>query len=69
MTTTRIIFALLLAATLTGCNDSTPSWAPPGYPACATEDSISCYYDATKRGDGKGRSFYTDADNKIHFRP
>lgn len=31
-------------------------------PPCATEDSVSCVWDASQRGNGQGRSFWTDAD-------
>lgn len=28
-----------------------------GLPACATEDSDNCYWDAEEQGNGQGRSF------------
>lgn len=37
-------------------------------PACAFEDSKGpCYWDAATRGNGKGRSFWVDAHNRIHY--
>lgn len=37
-------------------------------PACAHEDSVGpCYWDATTRGNGKGRSFIVTDDNEIFF--
>lgn len=40
--------------------------APQDLPACATEDSDNCYWDAKLMGDGTGRSF--DAiDGKVYY--
>lgn len=36
---------------------------------CATEDSVSCYWDATKHGNGQGRSFVTDAEGNVTYLP
>ncbi len=49
-----------------------PTWgAPtdthPTLPTCATEDSDNCYWDATERGNGKGRSF-TVVDGVVTYR-
>jgi len=35
-------------------------------PACATEDSTNCYWDATQQGNGYGNSF-VDIDGTIHY--
>jgi hypothetical protein len=35
-------------------------------PACATEDSVSCHWDAS-RGNGLGRSFDADAFGNVRF--
>lgn len=38
------------------------------YPACATEDSAGpCYWDATKSGNGLGRSFTVEADGSVTY--
>jgi hypothetical protein len=41
-------------------------WSIPTKP-CKTEDSINCYWDAGVRGNGKGRSFWTGRDGKVHY--
>jgi hypothetical protein len=39
-----------------------------GYQPCIEEDSIGpCYWDATVRGNGKGRSFVINKHNRIRF--
>ena len=39
-----------------------------GYAPCANEDSMGpCYWDATKRGNGKGMSFVVTDDNEVFY--
>lgn len=55
---TYVVAAVVaLLAGLTGFGISEPTLPP-----CATEDSVSCHWDATVQGNGIGRSFTTDAD-------
>jgi hypothetical protein len=45
-----------------------PSWAPKGYKACATEDSAGpCYWDASKRGNRKGLTFYVRKSGTVVY--
>lgn len=44
-----------------------PEPAYAALPPCATEDSASCYWDASARGNGEGRSFYTDAEGNVYY--
>lgn len=41
-------------------------WHIPAKP-CKTEDSSNCYWDAGVRGNGKGRSFWTGRNGKVHY--
>lgn len=67
--------AVALAASLgliTGTVAATAVYAAqpapePRTPACATEDSTGCYWDATTRGNGQGESFYTDAEGNTYY--
>lgn len=34
---------------------------------CVTEDSVMCYWDGQTRGNGHGRSFWTDRRGTVHF--
>lgn len=36
-------------------------------PPCATEDSVSCYWDAATMGNGVGQSFTVDHNGKVTF--
>ena len=36
-------------------------------PACQTEDSINCHWDAKKQGNGMGRSFNAGPDGTITY--
>lgn len=39
-----------------------------GYVPCAQEDSVGpCYWDATVRGNGKGKSFVVTDDNEVFY--
>lgn len=43
---------------------------PKGMPACAEEDSPGpCYWDAETFGNGRGRSFYVDDEQGVHYLP
>jgi len=43
-----------------------PSWAPAGSKACPAEDSPGpCYWDAAKRGNRKGQTFYVTRDQRV----
>lgn len=48
------ISAIILALTVVGACALVPS---PALPPCAAEDSDNCFWDATVRGNGEGRSF------------
>lgn len=39
----------------------------PALPACASEDSLSCHWDASKQGNGLGRSFDADALGNVSY--
>lgn len=41
---------------------------PGELPACATEDSADCFWDATVHGNGEGRSF-VDRDGHVTYVP
>jgi len=36
-------------------------------PACQTEDSNGCFWDAEKSGNGLGVSFYADEDGNVYY--
>lgn len=38
-------------------------------PACATEDSTGCFWDADSQGNGTGESFYTDDEGNTYYLP
>lgn len=58
-----ITAAVIIIATLTGCND-TSDWTQ-GYEPCATEDSTSCYWDADTMGNGQGTSYTVDEHGQV----
>lgn len=74
MTKTRtnlLTIALGLAAAI-----ALGGWTPYGdmhdlastpLPACATEDAVSCHWDAATQGNGQGRSFDAHADGTITY--
>lgn len=68
------VVALLAAAaavsTTTPAQAAKPVWAQAGaaFRPCATEDSDGpCYWDAKVRGNGAGRSFWVDAQQRVHY--
>lgn len=36
-------------------------------PPCPTEDSSGCFWDAGRRGNGRGYSFWTDRHGAVHY--
>lgn len=46
-----------------------PSVLSAVLPACVTEDSASCYWDAAHRGNGLGRSFVALTDGTVIYLP
>lgn len=42
---------------------------PPALPACATEDSDNCWWDATEQGNGEGLSFVVIDGEVIYLAP
>lgn len=38
-----------------------------GPPACVSEDSVGCYWDASTRGNGLGRSFWVSVDGVVTY--
>ena len=74
MTPTRIAAAMLSASLLIA-----PAWAhthkthhkAAKVAACKTEDQTKgpCFWDAARQGNGKGRSFFLDAEGKVYYRP
>jgi hypothetical protein len=55
---------LTIAALLTALSSLLSS---PTLPPCPTEDSVSCFWDASARGNGVGRSFTVDANGVQTF--
>jgi hypothetical protein len=45
-----------------------PEWAGD-LPACADESALSCYWDATQRGNGEGMSYTVDANGRVFYVP
>lgn len=61
------VLSVLTALGGTVSDDTAPDWQR-GYPPCAAEDSPGpCYWDATERGNGAGRSFVVHADGTVAF--
>lgn len=67
---TRIASAIGLIALslLTGSSTITNEIAFADLPACATEDSTNCYWDAAVNGNGEGASFI-DRDGVVTYVP
>ena len=61
--------AVLVAfgALLAGIHHETNEWKG-GLPACATEDSTGCYWDAQLHGNGKGHSFRIDEQGRVTYK-
>ncbi|NEB42571.1 hypothetical protein [Streptomyces sp. SID14515] len=64
--------AAIASLALVGCTSpeapplEIPSQSPTAVP-CQYEDSVNCYWDAPKRGNSKGASFYADEDEVTEF--
>lgn len=65
---TTVVTGLVIGGTVWAFNVATsPSDAVT--PACATEDSNGCFWDADSQGNGIGNSFYTDAAGNTYYLP
>lgn len=60
------VFAALLITAASLIFVAPASADPRDLPPCATEDSVSCFWDAANRGNGIGQSFWTDANGTVH---
>jgi hypothetical protein len=63
----NMIAAILVATvglTIGACDAPTQR---RGLPACVTEDSVNCHWDAKKQGNGMGRSFTAGPDGTITY--
>lgn len=53
------IVVAIAAGAIIGLNQPESAFrAPSELPACLTEDSDNCYWDAPNTGNGEGKSFY-----------
>lgn len=63
--------AVLAAAALAaGCGlalEPSTAHTPAPLPACQTEDSVNCHWDAKTQGNGRGRSFTVDANGTVTY--
>lgn len=62
------IAAFVTGVALVACVLSASPAAAPSLPACVTESSTNCYWDATTSGNGLGRSF-VDIDGIAYYLP
>jgi len=61
-----LVSVALASLALVGC--ASPTAAPShSITACAEEDSTNCFWDASKRGNGEGRSFFVNVDGKRYY--
>lgn len=59
-----VVALLVLTAAITAL-----VWpSTPALPPCPTEDSVSCYWDATTMGNGQGRSYTMDEHGTPTYR-
>jgi hypothetical protein len=67
----RLLITFTTTAVLTtgtACSASAaPHHALRPHTACPTEDSSWCVWDARHRGNGIGRSFWTDHRDRVHY--
>jgi hypothetical protein len=59
----RVIACAVTALALTACDPAT------SLPACPTEDSNGCAWDASQHGNGIGRSFVADDQGNVTYLP
>jgi len=57
----RTLAVVALALALAACGERLP--------ACPTEDSVSCHWDAATQGNGVGRSFDVDSEGTVTYLP
>lgn len=57
----HLAMAVALAALLTASNGTAT------LPPCPTEDSVSCHWQATTDGNGRGQSFDVDAHGNVTY--
>lgn len=57
--------ALVLAASTIALAGCVPG--PVALPPCESEDSVSCYWDASTRGNGQGRSFWVNEYGAVYY--
>jgi hypothetical protein len=63
-----LALALAGAAMATAVAMGTAHTSPTlSLPPCATEDSVSCYWDGPTMGNGHGRSYTVDADGSLTY--
>lgn len=55
-----LVFVAVASLALGGC-------ASPSVKECAREDSTACFWDASTRGNGMGRSFHVDQAGNITY--
>lgn len=60
--------ALLLGAALLAAPVAALAVQHDSQPACATEDSNGCCWNAAKQGNGLGRSYCADAQGVLTYR-
>ncbi len=60
-----ISLTIVAVLALTGCAQS--DWTL-GYPPCEHEDSVGCYWDAERMGNGEGASFVTLEDGEVVYK-
>jgi hypothetical protein len=54
-------------AVVLGTAHATLTASPLSLPPCATEDSVSCYWDGPTMGNGTGRSYTVDSDGVLTY--
>jgi hypothetical protein len=59
--------ALVLAATTFVGGAIYGDVTAPQLQPCKSEDSLNCYWDASKQGNGRGSSFFVDQDGHVTY--
>lgn len=63
-----VVFAAIVALAVSSFYLGYRAHGPVPLRPCVTEDSDGpCYWDATARGNGHGRSFVVDAHNRVIY--